>query len=99
MKEVAKATGRKLNPSDLKISIDNLIDPLQRGADIALNLNQAGDIGHMVALNKVVSRTIVKVSGKTANKLLFYVMNPSVGQYVRISNKALSNYSNIFTFW
>ncbi len=66
--------------------------------DVSVHLNKGGEVGHMVTVNKVVNKTIVKQSGKIISKNIYYVMDPSKGggQYKRMSLQKLMNNRNIF---
>jgi len=56
-------------------------------------------IGHAVTANRITERIITKMSGKIINKFFIDVMNPAVGQYVRVSNNTLINTYSSFLIY
>ncbi len=97
-----ETTGRTVNVLDPQAGTEGILKNLSQGKDIAANLNTGGRSGHMVSINRVVNRTIIKASGKVVNKQLFYVMNPSRipgvgGAYMKIATNKLINSYNIFS--
>ena len=93
---VADNMERTINNVSKNITgLDYVVGSLNDGADIVYNLGTA-EPGHLVAINKVVYRTITKINDKVVYKTLYYIMNPAVGQYVRISESNLNTYINRF---
>jgi hypothetical protein len=70
------------------------------GDRVAISLtNQGTDVGHHVALSKVVQRTIINHSGTPRTTTTFWIMNPANGGYlVPVSQEQLLNSSRTFYF-
>ena len=70
---------------------------MSSGYDVSYNIKMSGtNIGHAVTVNRITERTVTKISGKMIYRLLTDVMNPAVGQYVRVSERTLLNAYNTF---
>ena len=77
-------------------SCGKIIGDMSKGGRVAINLN-TGNVGHSVVMQRVVERTITKVSGNVLQKNLYYVMSPgNGGSIMRISVKSISNAKHIF---
>ena len=72
---------------------------MRSGYDAMYNVKSVPGIGHAVSINRITERTITKISGKIINKLLVDVMNPAVGQYVRVSNSSITGAYNSFLIY
>jgi RHS repeat-associated protein len=76
-----------------------IIGDMSKGGRVAINLN-TGNVGHSVVMQRVVERTITKISGKILPKNLYYVMNPgNGGSITRISARSISNALHIFSIF
>jgi hypothetical protein len=71
---------------------------MQNGYRTAVNLN-TGNIGHSVVMKKVILQTATKISGKTIDKYLYYVMDPAGGNYHKISKSMIIDAKNVFYIW
>jgi RHS repeat-associated protein len=78
-------------------AVRRILNPMQGGARVSINLNTGGKIGHSVVMQSIVQKTVTKVNGNIVQKLLYYVMNPANGGNIhKMSGKVLSNAFNIF---
>ena len=76
-----------------------ITEKMQNGYRVAINLNNS-EIGHSVVMDRVVMKTITKISGKTSLRYLYYVMDPSSGGYIRrISPSDIVRAKNVFYIW
>ncbi len=95
VKEISKLDGGVAKYARTKLNKYLVVDRLKKGHQIFANLKGA-ESNHMVLLNKVVKRTITKLSGVIKTKFLYYAMDPLKGQYTSLSKSFLNNGTN---FW
>jgi hypothetical protein len=98
-KAYSNASGRILGaeaPCPSVASPSNVLSTMQNGGRVAINLNMGGDIGHGVVMQRVVQKTITRINGNVVQKLIYNVMNPDGGYYMRISRGSIINAHNIF---
>ena len=97
--ELFRQSGIRNIPVGGGLAPDRALHYMQSGYDVTYNIRDASSgIGHAITLNRITERTINKISGKIINRLLIDAMNPSVGQYVRVSSSKLLNAYNTFIF-
>ena len=96
LKEFSSQSGIKYVSAGRGLNANEALHYMRSGYDLTYNIKSVPGIGHAVTVNRITERTITKISGKVINKLMVEVMNPSVGQYVRISNSTLINAYNSF---
>jgi len=93
--EWSMRTGRPHNWVRGGMSTQDVLTNMRGGSNVAISA-RGSNVGHSVLANRITERTITKISGRSFNKLLLYVMDPAKGQYVRVSNGFTLNAANIF---
>jgi len=65
--------------------INSMSDKIKAGQKIVLNLRQTGNVGHSVAVNRVIERTIQYAPGLWSSSIVYQVMNPWTGSFRNVS--------------
>lgn len=64
---------------------NNMSDKINAGQKIVLNLRQTGNVGHSVAVNRVIERTVQYAPGLRSSSIVYQVMDPWTGSFRNVS--------------
>jgi|GEM_PF-2231390 len=84
--------------SDRTNLTDNMVDRINSGQKILLNLRVSGQqVGHTVGINKVIERTISYAPGLQTTSTIYQIMDPAYGSYSTVRGGDML--SNIIKAW
>ncbi|MDD6210490.1 MAG: hypothetical protein PUB21_07800, partial [Bacteroidales bacterium] len=91
----AEMTGRgqKLLPNN---NLGGTQELIKQQHDFALSLQSSDPTGHSVLLNRVSLKTTTSIRGKVTTKLLYHVMDPARGQYIKLAPSTVKNVFQLF---
>ncbi|MDR1974708.1 MAG: FG-GAP-like repeat-containing protein [Bacteroidales bacterium] len=91
-------SGHKVNPERPDVgSADKILSNMRNGIRVGISLtNSNTDVGHTVAMQRIVQKTITKHNGIAVQKILYYVMDPVYGSVVRMPSYRIFDASAIF---
>ena len=83
--------------------INSMSDKINTGQKIILNLRQTGNVGHAVAVNRVIERTVQYAPGLRSSSIVYQVMDPWSGSFRSVSaGDMIGNFIkawNVFVFF
>ncbi len=98
LREFKNQTGYRYQSIGRGLNAKEALQYSQSGYDVSYSIRSQGT-GHGVVINRITERTITKISGNTIKKLIVYVMDPAVGQYVKVPGRKLTNAYNSFLIY